>query len=56
MAVSNAPDKLYDDVFTYKLKSEPSLLESLKQIDNLDVFTPLEHFCADEHKVCKFRY
>ena len=55
-AISNAPDKPYDDVFTYKLNSEPNLLESLKQIDKLDVFTPLEKFCGDEHKVCKFRY
>ena len=56
MTISNAPDQLYDDVFTYKLNSKPNLLESLKQVDRPEIFTPLKNFCSDEHKVWTFCY
>ena len=46
-------DETFDNVFVYKLYSNPTLLESLKLIENIEVFTTLKLFCTYEIKVCK---
>ena len=56
MTVSTITDELYDDVIIYKLFSNSILLETLKQIENNEVFTTLEPFCVDELQVCIFYY
>ena len=45
-----------DDVIIYKLFSNPTLLETLKQIESIEVFKNLESFCTDELQVCKFYF
>ena len=45
-------NEISDNVFVYKLFSNPTLLESLKRIENNEVFTTLEPFCVDELQVC----
>ena len=50
--ISTISDKLCDDVIIYKLFSNPTLFETLKQIENVEVFTALECFCTDKLKVC----
>ena len=45
-----------NDVIIYELFSNPTLLESLKRIENIEVFKNLESFCTDELKVCKFYF
>ena len=52
MTVSTISDELYDDVVIYKLFSNPNLFESLKQIENNEIFTALKSFCVDELQVC----
>ena len=52
--ISTISDELYDDVMIYKLFSNPTLLETLKRIENVEVFTTLEPFCVDELQVCFF--
>ena len=47
-------DEIADNVFVYKLFSNPTLLETLKQTENVEVFTTLEPFFVDEIKVCVF--
>ena len=54
MTISTISDELYDDVVIYKLFSNPNLFESLKQIENNEIFTALEPFCVDELQVCIF--
>ena len=54
--IATTSDKISDNVFVYKLFSNPALLESLKQIENIEVFTALETFYNDEVKVCIFYY
>ena len=49
-------DETFDHVFVYKLYSNPTLLESLKRIENIEVFTALEPYYSDEIKVCIFYY
>ena len=56
MTVSTITDELYDDVIIYKLFSNSILLETLKRIENNEVFTTLEPFCVDELQVCIFYY
>ena len=44
-----------DKVFVYKIFSKPSLLESLKQIEEPDnIFNALKEFCSNKLKVCLF--
>ena len=52
MTISTISDELYDDVIIYKLFGNPTLLESLKQIKDVEIFTGLEPFCTDDLKVC----
>ena len=52
MTISTIFDELYDDVVIYKLYSNPILLETLKQIENVEIFTAVEEFYFDELKVC----
>ena len=52
MTTSTISDELYDGVFIYKLFSSSTLLKSLKQIQNVEVFTTLKPFCFDKLKVC----
>ena len=47
-------DEIADNVLVYKLFSNPFLLETLKQTENVEVFTTLEPFFVDEIKVCVF--
>ena len=54
--IATTSDKISDNVFVYKLFSNPALLESLKQIENIEVFTVLKLFCTDQIKVCIFYY
>ena len=54
MTISTISDELYDDVIIYKLFGNPTLLESLKQIKDVEIFTCLEPFCPDDLKVCIF--
>ena len=54
ITTSTISDKLYDDVFIYKLFSNSYLLESLKKIEKSEVFTAIEEFYVDVLKVCKF--
>ena len=49
-------DEISDNVFVYKLFSNPTLLETLKRIENIKVFTTLEPFCVDELQVSIFYY
>ena len=49
-------DETFDHVFVYKLYSNPTLLESLKRIENIEIFTTLERFCVDELQVSIFYY
>ena len=52
MTISTISDELYDDVVIYKLYSNPILLETLKQIENVEIFTAVEEFYFDDFKVC----
>ena len=52
--ISTISDEIADSVFVYKLFSNPTLLETLKQTENVEVFTTLEPFFVDEIKVCVF--
>ena len=52
--IATISDEIPDNVFVYKLFSNPTLLESLKQIENIEFFTTLEPFCVDELQVCIF--
>ena len=52
MIISTISDEFYDDVIIYKLFSNPTLLESLKQIENVEIFTAVEEFYFDDLKVC----
>ena len=52
--ISTISDRLCDDAIIYKLFSNPTLFETLKQIENVEVFTALEFFCTDELKVFFF--
>ena len=54
--IATISDEISDNVFVYKLFSNPALLESLKQIENIEIFTTLEPFCVDELQVCIFFY
>ena len=47
-------DEISDNLFIYKLFSNPILLETLKRIESVEVFTTLEPFCVDELQVCIF--
>ena len=51
---STISDELSDNVLVYKLFSNPTLLETLKRIENVEIFKTLEPFCSDEVKVCIF--
>ena len=39
MTIATISDEVFDDVFVYKLYSNPTLLESLKQIERPEIFT-----------------
>ena len=52
--ISTISDRLCDDAIIYKLFSNPTLFETLKQIENVEIFTALEFFCTDKLKVCIF--
>ena len=54
MTISTISDELYDDVVIYKLYSNPILLETLKQIENVEIFTAVEEFYFDDLKVCLY--
>ena len=54
--IATISDEISDSVFVYKLFSNPTLLESLKRIENVEVFTALEPFCFDELQVCIFYF
>ena len=56
MTIETISDEVYDDVIVYKLFSNPTLLESLKNIENNEVFTAIEEFFTNELKVCKFYF
>ena len=56
MTIETISDQHYDDVTIFKLFSNPTLLESLKQIENIEVFTAVEEFYVDKLKVCTFYY
>ena len=56
MTISTFSDELFDDVIIYKLFSNPDLFETLKQIENVEIFKTLESFCPDDVKVCIFYY
>ena len=51
MKISTISDEMYDDLFIYKLFSNPTLLESLKQIGRPEVFTAVYVY---KLKVCAF--
>ena len=52
MTIETISDQHYDDVIIFKLFSKPTLLKSLKRIENIEVFTAIEEFYVDELKVC----
>ena len=52
--ISTISDDIYDGVFIYKLFSNPTLLESLKQIERPELFTAIEEFYTCGLKVCTF--
>ena len=52
MTILTISDELYDDVVIYKLFSNPILLETLKEIENVEIFTAVEEFYFDDLKVC----
>ena len=52
MTILTISDELYDDVVIYKLFSNPILLETLKEIENVGIFTAVEDFYFDNLKVC----
>ena len=54
--ISTMYDEISDNVFIYKLYSNPNVLESLKQVENDEIFTTLKPFCVDELQVCIFHY
>ena len=54
--VATISDETFDNVFVYKLFSNPTLLESVKKIQNVEIFTTLEPFCVDELQVCIVYY
>ena len=56
MKIATISDEVYDDVIIYKLFGKPTLLESLKQVENVEVFTAIEEFYTNELKACKFFY
>ena len=45
-------DELHDNVFVFKISNNPSMLESLKTVENPEVFYSLNDFFNDEVKVC----
>ena len=51
MTISTTSDGVYDAVFIYKLFSNPNLLESLKCIETVEVFTAIDEFYIGELKV-----
>ena len=51
MTIETISDQHYDDVIIYKLFRNPTLLESLKQMENIEVFTAIEEFYVDDLKV-----
>ena len=51
--IATTSDEISDNVLVYKLFSNSTLLESLKLIENIEVFTTLKLFCTYEIKVCK---
>ena len=53
MTISTISDEVYDDVFIYKLFSNKTLLESLKQVGRPEVFTAVYVY---KLKVCAFYY
>lgn len=53
-SISTISDEVYDNVLVYKLFSNPALLESLKQIENIEVFKSLEKFYVSDLKVWKY--
>ena len=54
--VATTSDELSENAFVYKLFSNPTLLETLKRIENVEIFKTLETFCRAEVKVCIFYY
>ena len=56
MTIDTISDKVYDDVVIYKLFSNPTLLESLKKIENVEVFTAIKEIYINKLKVCIFYY
>ena len=56
MSIESITDQVYDDVIIYKFFNNPILLESFKQIENIQVFTAVQEFYVDELKVFIFYY
>ena len=54
MTTSKISDELYDEIFIYKLFSNPSLLESLKRIENIVAFKAIEEFYVKDLGVSIF--
>ena len=54
--IATTSDELSENAFVYKLFSNPTLLETLKRIENVEIFKTLEPFCSDELQVCIFYY
>ena len=52
--VATTSDETSDNVLVYKLFSNPTLLETLKRIENVEIFKTLEPFCLDDVQVCIF--
>ena len=49
-------DELHDKVFIFKVFNNPGLLESLKSINQHQVYLDLKNFCSEEIKVFCFLY
>ena len=45
-------DETSDNFLIYKLFSNPTLLETLKQTENIEIFAALKPFCIEELQVC----
>ena len=56
MSILTISDELHDDVIIYKLFNNPTLLETLKRFENIEIIIAVEPFCFGELKVCKIFY